>query len=134
MRKLVEKMQEFICDKRCIHACDNDISQDELDALCSECMFNIYSDAIVDKYTAVKYDSKNIEEQLNIIATETDCPVYLGDREVDYYIRLSDVIKTINKEKCNNEFTMQHLSDYIVSCKNDFNIQVEFSSKITKEM
>lgn len=37
--------------------------------------------------------AKEIEE----IARQTDCPVYEGDKEVDLYVKLSDVIEVLQK-------------------------------------
>lgn len=31
------------------------------------------------------------------LAKQTDCPVYLGDKEVDSYVKLSDVIEILQK-------------------------------------
>lgn len=36
---------------------------------------------------------KEIEE----IAIQTDCPLYEGDKEIDLYVRLSDVIEILQK-------------------------------------
>lgn len=37
--------------------------------------------------------AKEIEE----IAIQTDCPLYEGDKEIDLYVRLSDVIEILQK-------------------------------------
>lgn len=37
--------------------------------------------------------AKEIEE----IAIQTDCPLYEGDKEVDLYVKLSDVIGVLQK-------------------------------------
>lgn len=31
------------------------------------------------------------------LAKQTDCPVYLGDKEVDSYVKLSDVLKILQE-------------------------------------
>lgn len=40
---------------------------------------------------------KKMAYELEELAKQTDCPVYLGDKEVDSYVRLSDVIKILQK-------------------------------------
>lgn len=36
-------------------------------------------------------------KEIEKIAIQTDCPVYKGDKEVDLYVRLSDVIEVLQK-------------------------------------
>lgn len=43
-----------------------------------------------------KYRYSDLVYKLNELAIQTDCPIYLGDKEVDSYIKLSDVINLIN--------------------------------------
>ncbi|MSS64582.1 hypothetical protein [Velocimicrobium porci] len=43
-----------------------------------------------------RYVSEIITE-LEDCAKQEDCPVYLGDREIDSYVKLSEVIEIINK-------------------------------------
>lgn len=45
-----------------------------------------------------RYEDINIIGKLHELAKQTDCPVYLGDKEVDSYVRLSDVLKIIKGE------------------------------------
>ena len=40
---------------------------------------------------------KKMAYELEELAKQTDCPVYLGDKEVDSYVRLSDVIEILQK-------------------------------------
>ena len=40
---------------------------------------------------------KKMVYELEELAKQTDCPVYLGDKEVDSYVRLSDVIEILQK-------------------------------------
>lgn len=40
MDEITTEMAEFICDKRCKYACDNDLTQEELDEFCAECKFD----------------------------------------------------------------------------------------------
>lgn len=46
---------------------------------------------------AYKRHISGLIHELSECAIQTDCPVYEGDKEVDMYIRLSDVIRLINK-------------------------------------
>lgn len=46
-------------------------------------------------------ECENLINKLNELAIQTDCPIYLGDKEVDMYVKLSDVINLINS--CNNK-------------------------------
>lgn len=40
---------------------------------------------------------RNMARELREIAIQTDCPVYEGDKEVDLYVKLSDVIEVLQK-------------------------------------
>ena len=40
---------------------------------------------------------RNIAREIEQIAIQTDCPLYEGDREIDLYVRLSDVIKVLQE-------------------------------------
>ena len=40
MNEITTEMVEFICDKRCKYACDNNLTQEELDEFCDECKFD----------------------------------------------------------------------------------------------
>lgn len=40
---------------------------------------------------------RKMAHELVELAKQTDCPVYLGDKEVDSYVRLSDVIKILQE-------------------------------------
>lgn len=35
--------------------------------------------------------------EIEQIAIQTDCPLYEGDREIDLYVRLSDVVEVLQK-------------------------------------
>lgn len=60
-------------------------------------------------------ECENLINKLNELAIQTDCPIYLGDKEIDMYVKLSDVINLINS--CNNkEIVDCHYCKY-ASCK-----------------
>lgn len=40
---------------------------------------------------------KQIAQELEELAIQTDCTVYLGDKKIDNYVRLSDVIDILQK-------------------------------------
>ena len=40
---------------------------------------------------------KKMAYEMQELAKQTDCPVYLGDVEVDSYIKLSDVLEILQK-------------------------------------
>lgn len=40
---------------------------------------------------------RNMAREIQEIAIQTDCPIYEGDKEVDLYVRLSDVIEILQK-------------------------------------
>lgn len=40
---------------------------------------------------------RNMAREIRKIAIQTDCPVYEGDKEVDLYVKLSDVIEVLQK-------------------------------------
>lgn len=40
---------------------------------------------------------RNMAREIEQIAIQTDCPLYEGDREIDLYVRLSDVIKVLQE-------------------------------------
>ena len=40
---------------------------------------------------------RNMAREIEQIAIQTDCPLYEGDREIDLYVRLSDVIEVLQK-------------------------------------
>lgn len=40
---------------------------------------------------------RNMAREIREIAIQTDCPVYEGDKEVDLYVKLSDVIEVLQK-------------------------------------
>lgn len=40
---------------------------------------------------------RNMAREIKEIAKQTDCPLYDGDKEVDLYVRLSDVIEILQK-------------------------------------
>ena len=40
---------------------------------------------------------RNMAREIKEIAIQTDCPVYEGDKEVDLYVKLSDVIEVLQK-------------------------------------
>lgn len=40
---------------------------------------------------------RNMAKEIEEIAIQTDCPLYEGDKEVDLYVRLSDVIGVLQK-------------------------------------
>lgn len=42
-----------------------------------------------------KYRYSDLIHKLHELAIQTDCPVYLGDKEVDMYVKLSDVINLV---------------------------------------
>ena len=42
-----------------------------------------------------RYEDTNIVGKLQELAKQTDCPVYLGDKQVDSYVRLSDVLRIL---------------------------------------
>lgn len=39
----------------------------------------------------------SVAREIQEIAIQTDCPVYEGDKEIDLYVRLSDVIEVLQK-------------------------------------
>ena len=39
----------------------------------------------------------NMAREIKQIAIQTDCPLYNGDKEIDLYVRLSDVIEVLQK-------------------------------------
>ena len=52
-------------------------------------------DNLIKKLRTQKYDYVKIENEE--IAIQTDCPLYEGDKEVDLYVKLSDVIEVLQK-------------------------------------
>lgn len=40
---------------------------------------------------------RKMAREIQEIAIQTDCPLYEGDKEVDLYVRLSDVIEVLQK-------------------------------------
>lgn len=40
---------------------------------------------------------RNMAREIEKIAIQTDCPLYEGDKEVDLYVKLSDVIEVLQK-------------------------------------
>lgn len=40
---------------------------------------------------------RNMAREIEEIAIQTDCPLYEGDKEIDLYVRLSDVITVLQK-------------------------------------
>lgn len=40
---------------------------------------------------------RNMAREIEQIAIQTDCPLYEGDREIDLYVRLSDVVEVLQK-------------------------------------
>lgn len=40
---------------------------------------------------------RNMAREIEEIAIQTDCPVYEGDKEVDLYVKLSDVVEVLQK-------------------------------------
>lgn len=40
---------------------------------------------------------RNMAREIQEMAIQTDCPVYEGDKEVDLYVKLSDVIEVLQK-------------------------------------
>lgn len=40
---------------------------------------------------------KKMAREMQELAKQTDCPVYLGDVKVDSYIKLSDVLEILQK-------------------------------------
>lgn len=40
---------------------------------------------------------RNMAREIQEKAIQTDCPLYEGDKEVDLYIKLSDVIEILQK-------------------------------------
>ena len=40
---------------------------------------------------------RNMAREIEEIAIQTDCPLYEGDKEVDLYVKLSDVIEVLQK-------------------------------------
>lgn len=62
-------------------------------------------------------ECENLINKLNELAIQTDCPIYLGDKEVDMYVKLSDVINLINS--CNNQKIIDcHYCKY-ASCEDE---------------
>lgn len=62
-------------------------------------------------------ECENLINKLNELAIQTDCPIYLGDKEVDMYVKLSDVINLINS--CNNKKIIDcHYCKY-ASCEDE---------------
>lgn len=45
--------------------------------------------------TSEQQKFQNIEKEIECLAVQTDCPVYLGDKEVDSYVKLSDVLNML---------------------------------------
>lgn len=35
--------------------------------------------------------------EMQELAIQTDCPIYLGDKEIDSYVKLSDVLEILQK-------------------------------------
>lgn len=107
MKEWLEQLENYLHENRCKESERYDNIMEKADKFKKELEFReelvsqkiqaVYTHLYIDSKSRIDFCKKQIIEKLNEAAVEEDSPVYLGDTEIDRWIRLSEAEDIVNK-------------------------------------